>query len=155
MRATLRSPAFLLGVTLMFPATAWADPNVTEGNWEVTTKMEMTGMPILPPQKANQCVTKSKLVPEAGPPDPGQKCTMLDQKVSGDTVSWRMQCKSPRGTMDGEGRITYSGKTFDGTMAAKITDPGGQATNMKMVFAGRHTGACKADPTKAKKPGDY
>jgi hypothetical protein len=66
-----------------------------------------------------------------------------------------MQCKGRQGTMDGEGQIKYAGKTYAGTMNARMTEPGGQAMAMKMTFEGRHTGPCKADPAKAKKPGDY
>ena len=149
-------PNLMLVATLSLSGVAWAQPNVTEGNWEITTRMEITGMPMqMPAQTVNQCITKKNLVPEAGPPDPDQKCTMQDQKISGDTVSWRMQCKGKQGTMDGEGQVKYAGKTYDGTMNARMTQPGGPPMAMKMTFAGRHTGPCKADPAKAKKPGDY
>jgi hypothetical protein len=146
----------LLGGLVLSAATA-ADPNMAEGNWEVTTKMEIAGMPMMmPPQTRNQCLTKKNMVPEAPSPDPDQKCSVQDQKVSGDTVSWRIQCKGKQGTMDGEGQIKYSGRTYDGTMRAKMTEPGGgEAMVMKMTFQGRHTGACKAEAGKPKKPGDY
>ena len=133
----------ILPLTLasFFAATpALAAPNMEEGNWEITTKMEMVGMPFaMPPTKHNQCMTKKEAIPDQS--RKGQDCTTTDQKMTGDTVSWRMQCKDKDGLTEGEGKITYAGKSYDGAM------------QMKMSFSGRHTGPCKSPP--GKRADDY
>jgi hypothetical protein len=144
-------PAMLLAATLAVPAVALAA--MEEGNWEVTMKMEMVGMPFaMPPMTVNQCVTKKDLVPDMSQRD--ENCIVKDQKVVGDTVSWKMECKGREGTMEGEGRIKYAGKTYDGEMQARMTRSG-QPMTVKYTMQGKHTGACRADSKKAKRAGDY
>ena len=145
MNLTARASASLLCAALAVPTLAWAD--MQEGNWEVTTRMEMVGMPFtMPPMQHNQCVTKKDLVPDMSRPD--QSCIVKDQKVVGDTVTWRVQCKSDQGTMEGEGRIKYAGATYNGEMQARMIEKSGQAMTMKYTMQGRHTGPCRADSKK-------
>ena len=154
MSLTTRAKACLLCTALAVPALGLADPAMQEGNWEVTMKMEMVGMPFpMPPMTVNQCVTKKDLVPDMSQRD--QNCIVSDQKATADTVSWRIQCKGAQGTMDGEGRIKYSGDTYDGEMQANMTDKSGKAMAIKYTMHGKHTGACKADSKKAKRADDY
>jgi len=146
-----------LVLSLAFPAVfaaapALAAPNLEEGNWEITTKLEMPGMPFaMPPSKHNQCMTKKELVPDAS--RKGQDCKVLEQKVTGNTLTWRIQCKDKEGTMDGEGRITYAGKSYDGTMKARMKEKGGEVMEMNFQYQARHTGPCKSPP--GKRADDY
>jgi uncharacterized protein DUF3617 len=141
------------------PALACAAPNMQEGNWEVTTKMEMEGMPFqMPPMKHNQCMTRQDVVPSA---KKDQSCVVKDQKVSGDTVTWRVTCKDRDGTTEGDGKVTYAGKTYAGAMNMKVTDKRGKATSVRYQMQGRHTGPCapagqpQQQPKQNKKSGDY
>ncbi len=151
-----------LSAALAAPPLASAAPNMEEGNWEVTMNMKMEGMPFaMPPVKHNQCMTKKDMVPNASA-DKKSSCDVKDQKVSGDTVSWRMVCKDSEGTTEGEGKITYFGRRYEGTMQAKVTPKRGKVMNVSYQMQGRHTGACnaKADPRQSSKPqsskpGDY
>jgi hypothetical protein len=146
----LTLPLMLASLSCAMPALA--APNMEEGNWEITMKMEMVGMPFaMPPMKHNQCMTKKDMVPDSS--QKGQDCTMSDQKITGDTVSWRMQCKDKDGVTEGEGKITYAGKSYDGAMLMKMTSKKGEAHTMKMAFQGHHTGPCKSPP--GKKASDY
>ena len=134
-----------------FASPALAQPNLQEGNWEITTRMEMPGMPFqMPAQKHNQCITKKEFVPDQS--DKNRDCKVTDQKVTGNTVSWKMSCKGKDGTTEGEGKITYAGKSYDGMMMANMTQKG-EAMTMKMNFAGKHTGPCKSPP--GKRADDY
>ena len=149
----LRSPKspvlFLALASAALPALA--APNLEEGNWEITTKMEMPGMPFaMPPTKHNQCMTKKDFVPDQS--RKGQDCKMTDQKVSGDTVSWHMVCKDRDGTTEGDGKITYKGKSYDGQMQMRMNQKG-ENMAMNMSFSGRHTGPCKSPP--GKRADDY
>jgi hypothetical protein len=154
LRATYGRSAILC-LLLTAPAAAMAVPNMEEGNWQVTIKMEMVGMPMaMPPQTINQCLSKKDDVPDMGQGD--QKCYLKDHKVEGNTVRWQMQCKGQQGTMDGAGRITYSGKTYEGTMQMKMTEAGGEAMAINYQMQGKHTGPCRPDSRKAaRKKDDY
>lgn len=146
----------LIAAALSAPHLASAAPDMQEGNWEVTMKMEMQGMPFaMPPMKHNQCMTKQDLVPSTKEKD--DSCVVKEQKVSGNTVSWRVVCKDRDGTTEGDGKITYAGKSYNGVMNAKMTDKSGEVTSVKYQIQGRHTGPCtpKADPRKKKKADDY
>jgi hypothetical protein len=140
---------------LCAPLASWAAPNMEDGDWEVTARMEMPGMPFaMPPVKHHQCMTKKDLVPDMSKKD--GDCVVKDQKITGDTVSWRMQCNDKNGAIDGEGKITYAGKSYTGVMQAKMTDKRGEANVIKYNFTGKHMGPC--DPNakkKLSKPGDY
>lgn len=150
-----RLSACSLFAALAAPAVALAVPNMEEGNWEVTTKMEMVGMPMaMPPITVNHCMTKKDDVPDMSQRD--QRCTIKDHKVQGSTVSWKIQCEGKEGNMEGAGSITYAGKTYTGNMQMKVSMGGGDAMTMNYQMQGKHTGACKADSRKAaRKPGDY
>ena len=155
----------LAGAALCTPVLVWSAGPLLDGNWEVTTKMEMPGMPFaMPAQKHNQCVTSKDSTPDVAPKD--QKCEMLDQKMAGDTYTWRMQCTGKNGVTDTDGRIKYAGKSYDGEMNMRM--PGGPSKSakaakadegagmsMKMTIQGRYTGSCQDAAAKTKKAGDY
>jgi hypothetical protein len=73
----------------------------------------------------------------------GQKCTTLEHNVVGNTVTWRMQCTGNDGTTEGEGKITYAGKSYEGSMKMTMTRKGGDSMAMSYQMSGRHTGPCK------------
>ena len=144
----------LLSAALAATTIASAHANMQEGNWEVTAKMEIVGMPFaMPATTYNQCVTKKDLVPDMSQKD--QSCVVQEQKVVGDTVSWRIQCKGKDGTMDGEGRIKYAGKSYTGEMQMRMKEKSGNVMTMKTSMQGKHTGACAANSKKAKRADDY
>lgn len=151
---TIRAIVKLLGATLAVMTLGTAQANMQEGNWEVTVKMEIEGMPMaMPAQTVNQCVTKKDLVPDMSQQD--QDCIVREQKVVGDTVTWRMQCKGKEGTMDGEGRIKFAGKSYTGEMRLRMTEKSGEVMTMKNSMQGKHTGPCGATSKKAKRADDY
>ena len=122
-----------------------AAPNMKEGMWEITMKMEMHGMPAgMPPQVMQKCFTGKDLedprrtVPSGGPGDSG--CQVTDYKMQGNTATWNMACKG-EGAMTGSGSITYSGTSYTGTNRMTMTE-GGNSQTMTMHYSGRHLGAC-------------
>ena len=121
-----------------------AAPNMQDGQWEITTKMEMRGMPahMSRPITYTHCMTRDNAVPQQR--EKNKDCVMKDQKISGNTVSWEMVCKDKRGeVMESSGKITYRGDKFDGTMKATMTgkETGKMVVNYKMN--GRRLGPCK------------
>ena len=138
----MRKGIFVASAVLFaFTSICFADPvpDIRQGQWEITTKMEMPGMPTsIPPVKNTQCLTDKDFVPENS--QPGQECKFPETKVTGNTVTWTMECEGQGGKMKGTGEITYSGDTFKGTM--KIQMP---QANMEMTshMDGKRIGDCK------------
>ncbi len=152
MKTTKRLALALSFLAVPAATTALAAPNLEEGNWEINAKMEMPGMPFaMPPVKHNQCMTKKDFMPDNS--RKGEDCKVLEQKLAGNTLTWRIQCRGKDGTMDGEGRITYAGKTYEGTMKARMKDKGGETMEMNFQYNARHTGPCKSPP--GKRADDY
>lgn len=136
----LAPAALLLAATIPLHAA----PNVREGQWEMTMKMEMDGQPMpMPAQTVKYCVTKENLVPKAERPEQSAHCTKVEPKVSGDTVSWSAVCKQSGQTIESAGRIAYKGDTFTGEIESTMTGDGGQPTKMRQVMSGRRIGECK------------
>ena len=136
---------FTVTLAAAFCAPAHAQsPNMKEGLWEMVTKMEMAGMPSMPPQTMQRCVTKADLADptKTTPGAQGDKqCKISDYKLSGNTASWKVACAGESG-MTGTGSITYAGTSYNGTqtMSMKVD---GKPHNMTMNFSARHLGDCK------------
>jgi hypothetical protein len=109
--------------------------------WEVTSKMEMAGMPFPMLARTSQiCMSKGqeKDPNHAVPKSKEQNCKMSDVKVSGNKSTWKMKCEG-KDPMHGEGEMvrrdgTYSGKTV---LHARRGD-------MTLVYEGKRIGACQA-----------
>jgi hypothetical protein len=136
----IKKAAILIFIVFAMVSTSFAEPNLKEGKWEVTTTMEMPGMPMqLPPFTYTQCITKSDLVPENTQQQQQQNenCDAVDVKTSGNTVTWSTKCKGEEGETKGTGTITYSGDTFTGNMKV---NQGGMEMTTKMN--GKYIGKC-------------
>jgi hypothetical protein len=142
MRAGLRCVALLAGVTA---AAAAAQPNVKDGMWEVTTTVEMPGMPAgRPPMTMQHCITpkdaQDPAVMSRNMEKSGQ-CAMTDYKFQGNTATWKMACKG-EGAMTGTGTATYSGNSYTMTNRMALVR-GGQTMNMTTTQTGKYLGPCK------------
>jgi len=114
-----------------------AGVDMKEGNWAITseTSMAMEGMSM--PSMANKstyCLTREDPVPK-GKQD--EECRIVHQKVTGNKVSWRMECKKG----EGEGEISYHGTTYKGFFKMRVTEDG-QTMKMNMKLAGKYLGPC-------------
>jgi Protein of unknown function (DUF3617) len=139
-----RIPIVLIAV-LAGAAAVVAQGNMRPGRWEISSTMEMAGSPVqMPPMKTTRCVTPEDAKDPAaslqqGPGGRGGKndCKVSDQKVSGNTVSWKMACAAPQ-SMTGTGEITFKDDSYTGTM--KMTTPQG---SMSMKMDGKRLGDCQ------------
>ncbi|GAB6184171.1 DUF3617 domain-containing protein [Thermodesulfovibrio hydrogeniphilus] len=76
---------------VMFSGYLYSEPNLKEGLWEITTEMQVAGMPMkMPPQTTKICLTKKDYVPQK--PEKEQNCKILMHEVRGNTVNWIMEC---------------------------------------------------------------
>ena len=121
--------------TLALPAAA-----AGEGEWwEMTTRMEMPGMPAMPGGQAVKfCRVKgdeSKPVQSKDDKD----CTVSNVWNAGNTMSFNMKCTG-KDAMTGSGEMTSTPTTFNQKIKMRS---GGE--DMTMVSTGKRIGgACKA-----------
>jgi hypothetical protein len=107
--------------------------------WEITSKMEMPGMPFaMPPTTQKVCI------PKGGENDPaktsGDKdCKMTDIKTVGNKTTWKARCDRDGEVMTGVGEQTTSPKGYQGKMRFSGKS-GGQDVDMTMAFSGKRVG---------------
>jgi hypothetical protein len=121
-----------------------------DGNWEVTTTMEMPNMPagMMPPMKSMQCITKEDAAnPNSMVPPRPQRgrggdsdCKVTNQKMTASTVTFDMTCTGEQ-PMTGTGEITYVGDTYTSALVIN-TARGRQAMQMTMKSTGKRLGDC-------------
>ena len=124
-------------------APALAKVNMQEGQWEITTTMEMPGMPanMMKPHTVTTCLTQKEPVAKI---DEKNNCKMQDLTTVGNTVSWKVVC--PEATS--KGSITYAGAAYDGIIETNMKVEGKDMTS-KMTMKGKYIGPC---PTPADAP---
>ncbi len=128
----------VLFALILFCAAGTAHPagvDMKEGNWEISseTSMVMEGMSMPPmANKSTYCLTREDPVPAKD-----KDCKVVNHKVSGNKVSWRMECKKG----EGEGEISYHGTTYNGFMKMKSVEDG-ETMTMNMKLAGKYLGPC-------------
>jgi hypothetical protein len=136
--------------------------DMKDGEWEVTSETSMTmgtmSMPSMS-SKVTHCLTRDEPVPAS---EKEKDCKVVDQKVVGNTVSWRVVCKDG----EGDGEITYRGTSYKGTFRMKMaegggttkkgssrkkTAEGGETMTMSVKLSGKYLGPCpkgqKSGPT--------
>jgi len=126
--------ATLLGLLLLGTTAAAAEKGTW---WEMTTEMEMVGMPFAMP------ATTLKLCQPDGdwrrPPEGKQdkSCVMKDVQASGNTMKWRMVCTGEE-PMEGDGEMTRTADAFTGRTRIKA-----RQGEMNMRMKGKKVGgAC-------------
>jgi len=129
---------------LALSSLIFSAPVIASGNdelWQVTSKMEMSGMGFnMPAQTIKVCMKKNEMRDpnKAIPKNRDSRCNMVDVKTSGNKTTWTMKCEGEH-PMTGSGEMirgegSYSGKTM------MHMDNG----DMKMSFDGKRIGTCLA-----------
>jgi hypothetical protein len=96
--------------------------NLRPGKYELTLEMELAGLPRVPPQKVEQCLTSEKLKDMSslmGRPNEAlgsEGCKMSDHKTSGNTVTFTTTCAG--NTQSNE--VTLSGDSYSGRSKGKM-----------------------------------
>jgi len=114
----------------------------TDELWEITTKMEMAGMPMMMPAQTNQvCQPKNRRSDEElVPKDKNGDCKMDDMQHTGNKTSFKMSC-SGKSAMTGNGEIESNGDNYRGTMHMKGSMEG-RDIDMTQSFSGKRIGSC-------------
>lgn len=132
---------FLLFGSFFLAAQAQAAPNMKDGMWEITTKVEIPNMPMpIPPTRHTQCLTIKDAIPQQQVKN--NDCKMNSVKSESDSISWSMQCHTKEGALDGTGKVTYKGDSMDGVMTMNIKDSRQGAMQMIYRMSGKYLGAC-------------
>ena len=122
-----------------------AQVNMHEGKWELTMETTMEGLPFkvpVVPFTTTQCITKEDLVPRSAA-QKDQKCEIIDRKIMGNKVTWKVKCTTSGGMSEGEGEITYSGDSYSGRMKTKMVDNESKQTITSTTkMKGRRIGDC-------------
>jgi len=134
----------IIAVVLTLALVAVGSAEIKEGFWEITTTSEMKGVPVqLPPTTMKQCITKKDLVPKSEIQEPGHECKIKDQKVSGDTVTYIVECKDQGGNViEISGKTIYKGNVFDGITNTTVKTKEQGTLQMTSTTSGRYTGPC-------------
>ncbi len=130
---------FALALILTAFTSAQADVDLHEGMWEITSKIEMSGIPVqIPDTTISQCISKEKIIPKTNK-KVNEHCTVSEQKIEGNTVTWKMKCA---GKMESQGSITYHGDTFEGLITNQTEIPDMGMMTMTIQLTGKRTGEC-------------
>jgi hypothetical protein len=122
-------------VFVFFTGISFAAPNMEDGLWEITTTVDMLGMP----SKSfthTTCLTKEKAVPQTAE----SGCTVKDMKTQGNTVTWTVVCRE--GMSTSKGKVTYAGTTMEGAIETTVKT-NEQTMTMKSTMKGKRIGPCK------------
>lgn len=134
--------ALLLVVTMEGVVAAAEVPDVKEGMWEITSQMEMPGMPMaVPPVIFKKCFTKQSMKPENILRN--NNCTMQKMDVSSNSVSWQMSCQQQGMQMTGTGNIDYQHTSYSGNFVMQMSAANQPSMNMNTKLSGRYIGPCK------------
>ncbi|RQW87946.1 MAG: DUF3617 family protein [Geobacter sp.] len=125
-------------VVLLVPAVSFAAKTMQEGLWEITTQMEMPGMPMkMPPTVMKHCYTKSDVSDQKKIISRDKNCTVTDLKTSANKVSWKMKCT-------GENAATMTGETvFNSDSYTSVMKMNSHGQKMTMKVKGKRLGNCK------------
>jgi hypothetical protein len=133
----------VLCAAMMFVSTPASAIDMKEGKWEHTMEVKMEGLPMeIPsmPFTTTQCLTQKDIVPQTARKE--QNCKVLEQKITGNKVTWKVKCVEQGSVTEGEGEIIYSGMTYAGTLKTKMTDKSGKVMQSITKMKGRRIGDC-------------
>ena len=121
---------------LLIPGGAVAADGMKPGMWEITTRVDMPGMPFQPPPTTvKHCYTAQEVKDSPVPKD--NDCKVTDLKTTGSKTTWKVECTG-ESAGKGEGEITYRGDSaYDGKSKMQM-----QGMTMSVQYKARRLGEC-------------
>ncbi len=129
------------------PALATAEtPNIESGEWEFESETSFEGDMDMPgdSQTSRECVRSEDIVDSILQMDDeqGVECSITDQSVSEDSMTYTMSCTDPQGgSFDIDGEISFMGDTASGVFSATMDTDMGEI-DMTQTMEGRRIGDC-------------
>ena len=112
------------------------------GQWEITAKSEMEGMPVsMPAQKVSICIDKANTESGRPPIIADKSCSFSDYKASQGEASWKMHCTGQM-EMTGTGHIKFTDNEYSGSSEMVMDAGEGSSMKMKQVFSAKRLGDC-------------
>jgi hypothetical protein len=141
-RNATRVPLALLAAFLAaLPAFSTAAAQGKDDLWEITSKMEMPGMPMaMPAQTHRLCIAKSGKDDDYIPKREG--CRVQESKRVGNKVAYKMVCTG-KDAMTVAGETTYAANSYEGRMVMNGKMEG-QQVEMTQTYSGKRVGDCTA-----------
>jgi hypothetical protein len=137
--------ALLPWAALCATADGHAASGMQPGMWEITTRVDMPGMPAtIPPQIVRHCYTPKDVEDGKGAVSKGgdnKNCQVKDYQLKGSSASWAMECKGEN-AMTGTGTITFGASAYNGTMKMKMQQAG-KTMDITQAWSGKRVGDCK------------
>jgi len=126
-----------LTALLTMPESVRAGGEMRDGMWELTTAMEMPGMPMkMPPQVVKHCYSKADVKDQKKVVARDKDCVVTEFKQAGNKVTWKMKCSGKNaGTFSGD--TVFSDESYVSNM--KMNSKGHAMT---MQVKGKRIGAC-------------
>jgi hypothetical protein len=118
--------------------SVFAASEMRAGMWEITSSIDMPGMPVqVPPTVVRHCYTKEDVQDQKKVvANKNADCTVTDMKKSSNKVTWKMQCT-------GKGKGTFSGETiFGGDSYESTMNMQSEGRSMTTRSKARRIGNC-------------
>ena len=138
---------YLLPILALASSPVAADATtMQDGLWEITSKVDVSGLPESPPaHTVQQCLTQKDFEGKMQQPENQIiKCAVKDYRVEGNKASWSIDC-SGDSPSTGSGSLTYSSTSFAGVSKMKLGKQG-EEIEMTQTFSGKRIGECNQKP---------
>lgn len=116
-------------------------PNVKEGLWHIGVAIEVTPQatgPTTGPTETQRCMIPEDMKSLLAMPA-GANCTVQQQKLTRDALTWRLSCTQAGYTAVANGQIDFRGTRLEGRIVSETL---GTGVRMTTLISGRHVGAC-------------
>ena len=144
----LRGVACIMAALVLLGAPHISAAQGPDELWEVTTKMEMVGMPMAMPPQTQRVCKRSGVQQDADLMPKDRGCKMADVNRSGNRTTFTMVCEG-KDKITGMGDITSDKAIYQGTMHLKGTMDG-HPVDMTQSFTGKRLGDCTYEDPKKK-----
>jgi hypothetical protein len=130
----------ILTLAALFLAATGAHAQMRDGMWEVTSKVDMPGMPQgVPPTTQRTCMRASDVQNPQKMMQGREDCKVIDNKTQGNRMTWRMECA---GGTKGSGEMTFQRDSYEGAFNMTSSEAG-KPVQMNVKYTGRRIGDCK------------
>ncbi len=118
---------------------------VTAGEWEITVKQYVSGMPVgVPEQKYRECFSDDDPIPTSFLK--ARQCDVIKQHVRHRTVYYKVNCFTEHGSIINEGKIRFSSFKISGSSKTDLGKIAGRPNTLGYKFTGRRIGECTLAP---------
>ena len=144
-----------LAFCALMAAPLLSQDQMKPGQWQITTQMDMPGMPVkMPANTVTSCVTPEQARTPGSTVDPGggrgrgnNDCKTSDEKIDGNKITWKMACTGAN-AMTGDGEMVFNGDSYTGKVNMSMAAPAGAAGRgfptgaMTLQVTGKRIGDC-------------